>query len=114
MILNLKNICNFADYFFLCHGTSTRQVQAICDAIEEKLDKSHIFCNHIEGKKEGLWILMDYSDMIVHIFTKEHRDFYNLERLWGDAKKVPIPPEKTEAPKRRKASPTKARKSSRK
>jgi len=102
VILNLKGICNFADYFLICHGNSTRQVEAICDSIEEKLYKSDIYCNHIEGKREGLWILMDYSDFIVHIFTRDHREFYNLERLWGDAKRVPIPLEKIEALKPKK------------
>jgi len=102
VILNLKGICNFADYFLICNGNSTRQVEAICNSIEEKLYKSGIRCNHIEGKREGLWILMDYSDFIVHIFTREHREFYNLERLWGDAKHVTIPPEKIEMPKPKK------------
>jgi len=114
VILNLKNICNFADYFLICHGTSTRQVQAICDSIEEKLYTSNIRCNHIEGKQDGHWVLMDYSDFIVHIFTKEHRDFYNLERLWGDAKRVPIPPEEIRPLKPKKLKGAKSKKSSRK
>ncbi|MEW5806585.1 MAG: ribosome silencing factor [Acidobacteriota bacterium] len=96
IVLNLKNICNFTDYFLICHGTSTRQVQAISDSIDEKLSRNDFHCNHIEGKNLGHWILMDYIDFVVHIFMKEHREFYGLERLWGDAKRVPLPPEKLE------------------
>lgn len=94
VILDLRNISNFTDYFFICQGNSTKQIQAICNAIEENLAKNDFKYNHTEGYQRGDWILMDYIDFIVHIFTEEKRAFFNLERLWGDAKKVPIPPEK--------------------
>lgn len=96
VVLDLKNICNFADFFLICHGTSTRHAQAIADSVEEKLSRNDLRCNHIEGKNLGQWILMDFIDVIVHIFTKEHREFYGLERLWGDAGRVPLPAEKVE------------------
>ncbi len=108
----MRTISNFTDFFFICHGNSTKQTQAIRDSIEEKLVENNIRCDHTEGYKQGDWILMDYIDFIVHIFTEEKRAFFNLERLWGDAKKVPIPPERKKSPLSKKTSVTKKRKSS--
>jgi ribosome-associated protein len=84
----LKGTCSFADAFVICHGLQVRQTQAIADAIEEALKKQKVHPNHVEGYRMGEWILMDYSDVIVHIFTKERREFFNLERLWGDAPRL--------------------------
>jgi len=72
----------------ICSGTSLRQVQAIADAIEEGMRKKGIKCHHMEGYRTGRWILMDYSDMVIHIFYQETREFYDLERLWGDASSI--------------------------
>ncbi|MBI3600633.1 MAG: ribosome silencing factor [Nitrospinae bacterium] len=83
--LDIKEYSSIADIFFICSGTSFRQVQAIADAVEDELLKKGVKCHHIEGYKAGRWILMDYNDLILHIFHEETRKFYNLERLWGDA-----------------------------
>lgn len=76
----------FCDYFIICHGDSTTQVNAIAEGVEEKVkSKFKINAGHIEGLQNMQWILMDYGDAVVHIFQKEYRDYYKLENLWGDA-----------------------------
>ena len=87
VVLDLEGICSFSDQFILCSGTSTRQTQAIADGVDEKLRKSRIRPSHIEGYTEGEWILMDYVDFVVHIFTESAREFYDLERLWRSGKR---------------------------
>ncbi len=87
VVLDLKGICSFSDQFILCSGTSTRQTQAIADGVDEKLRKSRIRPSHIEGYREAEWILMDYVDFVVHIFTESAREFYDLERLWRAGKR---------------------------
>jgi ribosome-associated protein len=87
VVLNLEGICSFSDNFLICTGTSSRQTQAIADGIVEKLKKSGIRASHIEGYSEGEWILMDYADFVVHIFTEQAREFYDLERLWRAGKR---------------------------
>jgi len=69
----------------ICSGTSTRQVKAIAEEIEETLSRHKVEPDHIEGETEGRWILMDYGDTVVHVFLDTTREYYNLERLWGDA-----------------------------
>jgi ribosome-associated protein len=83
--LDLRKVASFTDCFVICHGAQSRQTQAICDAILETLRDKGIRPGHVEGYDRGDWILIDLSDVIVHIFTREKREFYNLERLWGDA-----------------------------
>ena len=100
MVLDLKGACSFTDAFVICHGQQVRQTQAIADAIEEALQGQKVAPNHVEGYRTGEWILMDYSDLIVHIFTRERREFFNLERLWGDLPRV----EKAEKPKKKRSS----------
>ncbi len=78
----------FADYFVICTGINERQLQTIADEIKVKLKKRSIQNIGIEGYNEAKWILMDYGDVIVHLFSKEMRSFYELELLWGDAPKV--------------------------
>lgn len=87
-ILYVAELTIVADYFIIASGTSTAHVKALCDEIEEKLTLKGINLNHVEGYKSARWILMDYGGVIVHIFMKEEREFYSLERLWGDAKEV--------------------------
>ncbi len=87
-ILDLKALTSFTDYFVVCHGLSGRQVQAISDRVEEKLKETRRRPAHIEGHAGGEWILMDYLDFVVHIFTEEKRKYYALERLWSDAPRV--------------------------
>jgi len=87
-VLDLRGLSDVADYFIVCHGRSSRQVQSIADSIEEALLALKRRPSHIEGYSRGEWILMDYIDLVVHIFTAERREYYGLERLWGDAPRV--------------------------
>lgn len=84
-ILDLKSLAVFADYFIICSADSNVQVKAIADEIEDKLHDQGIRCWHREGYKALSWVLLDYVDFVVHIFKKDAREFYNLEKLWGDA-----------------------------
>ena len=84
-VLDLRGISSFTDYFLICSGTSTRQVRALADAIGEALGPSAPRSPRLEGYAEGEWVLMDYLDFVVHVFTEEKRAFFNLEKLWRDA-----------------------------
>lgn len=85
-VLEVGNLTSIADYFVICSGGTERQTNAIADAIEERVrTKGGVSPKLVEGTNPGRWILMDYGDFIVHIFTEECRRFYSLERLWGDA-----------------------------
>ncbi|KAF0248085.1 MAG: ribosome-associated protein [bacterium] len=90
VILDLREIVSFTDYFILCSGRATRQVQAIADEAQDQLRKQGCRTSHIEGYQKAEWILMDYGDFVVHIFGQEAREFYDLERLWRDAKRTEI------------------------
>ena len=88
-VLEVSELTSIADYFILCSATSERQTQAIADGIVEKMRaEEHIKPLLVEGTTPGRWILIDFGDFIVHIFTEETRRFYGLERLWGDAPNV--------------------------
>lgn len=89
-VLDLMGCTSITDYFVVCHGRSTRQVQAISDRVEEKLKEAKVRPAHIEGYSGGEWILMDYLDFVVHIFTHEKRKYYELERLWSDAPRLSL------------------------
>ena len=91
-ILEVKKLSSFADYFVISSGSSDRQVQAIASHIEEKLGKQGLHPLGIEGKREGRWVLLDYGDVVIHIFYQPVREFYDLERLWSDAPKLELPP----------------------
>ncbi len=84
-ILNLKKLSSIADYFVICSADSDRQVKAIADEVDQKLSEQGIKCYHKEGYESLNWILLDYFDVVVHIFKAESRLYYNLEKLWGDA-----------------------------
>ena len=86
--LDISAIASFADWFLICTGDSSRQIQAISDEIETRLKEAGVRPDHIEGYQNAEWVVMDYSDLIVHIFSKTSRAYYDLERLWRDA--VPI------------------------
>jgi ribosome-associated protein len=86
-VLELTDICSFTDFFMICTGTSSRHNQTIAEGIEERLRKQGNRPLHIEGYTEGDWILMDYADFVVHIFTAKAREFYDLERLWRAGKR---------------------------
>jgi ribosome-associated protein len=78
----------FTDYFVICSGTNPRQVQAISDEVELRLKRAGLYPNNIEGHKQAEWVLIDYVDFVVHIFSESARRYYDLERLWKSAKKV--------------------------
>ena len=87
-VLPLGQVTDFTDYFLICSGTSDRQVQAIADAIQERLRAEKVRPLHVEGYNRAQWVLLDYGDLVVHVFQEEPRRFYALERLWGDAPDV--------------------------
>lgn len=93
VVLDLRNIVSFADYFVLCSGRSDRQVQAIVQHLERELKMYRFRPRSIEGYAKAQWVLMDYDDVIVHIFQKPIREFYDLEGLWSDGTAVPLPPD---------------------
>ncbi|MGA2632420.1 MAG: ribosome silencing factor [Terriglobia bacterium] len=90
-VLDLRGVCSFTDFFIICSGTSTRHTQAICDAVVEQFKESGVSPAHIEGYARAEWILVDYLNFVVHIFSASARQFYDLERLWKTAKHVPVP-----------------------
>lgn len=87
LVLDLRGITNIADFFIICHGSSTRQVQAITDNVEKVLRENYSKHYHVEGREKGNWVLMDFHDMVIHIFHKSARGLYSLERLWSDARR---------------------------
>jgi len=78
----------FTDYFVVCSGTNPRQIQAIADEVEQRLKKAGLPPTHVEGYRQAEWVLLDYVDFVVHVFSEHARKFYDLERLWKSAKKV--------------------------
>jgi ribosome-associated protein len=93
VVLDLREIASFTDYFLITSGTNVRQVQAIADEVVEQLKKQGTRAARVEGYKTGEWVLVDYGDFIVHVFEDKARRFYDLERLWRDALRVALPPE---------------------
>lgn len=90
VILDVRKLTSITDYFILCSADSDTQVKAIADAIEDGLEKEGVQLYNSEGKQALLWVVMDYIDVVAHIFYRETRTFYNLERLWADAKKTVV------------------------
>jgi len=90
VVLDLRKTPAFTDFFLLCSGQNTRQVQAIADAIEEALRAAKVRPSHVEGYDRAEWILMDFFTFIVHVFSPHTREFYSLERLWGDAERIEV------------------------
>ncbi len=91
VVLNLREVSSFTDYFLICTGQNPRQVKAIAEAIEMTLGTSGTRIAHAEGYDRSDWILLDYFDFVVHVFTADQRRFYSLDRLWGSAKRHPMP-----------------------
>ncbi len=87
-VLHLARVSDFTDYFLICSGSNERQVQAIANGIEERLREEGARPLHIEGYNRGQWVLLDYGDLVVHVFDGQTRGFYALERLWADAPDV--------------------------
>jgi ribosome-associated protein len=80
----------FTDYFVVCSGTNPRQVQAISDEVETRLEKTGVRATHIEGYRQAEWVLLDYVDFVVHVFSEKARKYYELERLWKSAKRLEL------------------------
>ena len=89
-VLKTEGLTTLADYFVICTATSTTQIKAMSAACEEAMEKQGERVHHIEGHRDGAWLLMDFSCVIVHVFTDEARKFYDLERLWADAQEVDL------------------------
>ncbi len=89
-IIDISNVSVLADYFIIANGTNKNQVQALVDNVQEELDKVGVQVKQVEGYRMGNWILLDYGDIIIHVFSKEDRLFYDLERIWRDGKDISI------------------------
>ena len=89
-VIDISDISIMADYFILVSGSNARQIQALCDNVREKLAKEGTFPKQVEGYDTAGWILLDYNDVIIHIFDEESRSFYGLERIWSDGKDVAV------------------------
>jgi ribosome-associated protein len=90
VVLDLRKAAGFTDYFVICSGANPRQIRAIADAVIEALRAGGAKPAHVEGYDRGEWILLDYFDLIVHVFARDTRLFYGLERLWGNAEQVDV------------------------
>ncbi len=88
--MDISGVASFADYFLICSGDSSRQIHAIADEVAAKLAAKGYRAAHIEGYNHAEWILLDYVDLVVHIFSKKARAYYDLERLWRDAKTIDV------------------------
>jgi ribosome-associated protein len=91
LILNISQVSLIADYFIICSGRSTVQVKAIAEEVIKVMEEQFTRTARAEGLREGNWVLLDFGDIVVHIFQEAERQFYNLERLWGDAQVVDLP-----------------------
>ncbi|MGA3186591.1 MAG: ribosome silencing factor [Bryobacteraceae bacterium] len=89
-VLDLREVTSFADFFVVLSGANARQIQAIADEIETQLRQLGEVPNSVEGYQNAEWVLLDYGDYLIHIFTEKARQYYDLERLWRDAKTVPL------------------------
>jgi ribosome-associated protein len=92
VVLDLRKAAGFTDFFVICSGGNARQIRAIADGVMEALARDGVEPAHVEGYDRSEWILLDYFDFVVHVFGPETRVFYGLERLWGNAERVEIPP----------------------
>jgi len=98
VVLDMRGVSSFADYFVICSGTSEPHLKAIAGEIQSQLrDEHQIRAQNVDGYPMSQWIVLDYYDVLVHIFHREKRAFYSLEDLWSDAVRVPLPPEITAA-----------------
>ena len=89
-VIDISNVSVIADYFVIATGNSSSQVNALVDSVEEKMHKAGFSLRQKEGRAGGSWVLLDYNDIIVHIFSKEDRLFYDLERMWTDGKQIDV------------------------
>jgi ribosome-associated protein len=91
LVLDLRGLTYITDYFVICSGSNVTQIGAVSDWIGQTLARSGKRPSHVEGGPEASWVLMDYGDVVVHVFDEQTRTYYSLERLWGDAPRVPVP-----------------------
>jgi ribosome-associated protein len=98
----------FTDYFVVCSGSNPRQVQAIADQVEERLEQDGMRVTHVEGYKQAEWVLLDYVDFVVHVFSEKARKYYDLERLWKSARRME--PAELKARTRKRVAPAAPRK----
>lgn len=90
IILDVSKLCSFTDYFVIISGRSTRHVQGLAEAIEAELRSKRLATSKSEGLQEGIWVLLDFNDVVVHIFYSESRKFYDIEGLWHDAPRISL------------------------
>jgi ribosome-associated protein len=90
-VLDLESVTSMTSYFVICHGSSQRQVQAIAQEVSKRLRDAKVRPAHLEGENGADWVLIDYLDFVVHVFTRERRTFYALEKLWSEAPRVEFP-----------------------
>jgi len=91
VVMEVRELTSIADYFIICSGRSDRQVQSIAQGVDENLSAAGLSPLSVEGTNRGHWVLMDFSDVIVHIFYEPVREFYDLDGLWGDAPRIELP-----------------------
>lgn len=90
VLLNMKEVSLISDYFLICHASNERQIQAIAKAVKDAVEKQDISVRYMEGYEQARWVVIDTGYVLCHIFHEDERGFYNLERLWGDATRVPL------------------------
>ncbi|MDD2466071.1 MAG: ribosome silencing factor [Desulfobulbus sp.] len=90
VVLDVRGLASFTDYFVIMNGRSTRHVQGLAEAIEGEVSSKRVNSKHSEGLREGMWVLLDFGDVVVHIFYHENRSFYDLEGLWHDAPRIDV------------------------
>ncbi|MCP4714366.1 MAG: ribosome silencing factor [Deltaproteobacteria bacterium] len=98
VLLDLQGVSPLADYFIICSGTSVRHIQAIAQHIEVSFKSHGDYALGIEGSREGKWVLLDYDDVIIHLFQEHERTFYDLENLWSECSRIPIPEDPPNVP----------------
>ena len=98
VLLDLRGLSDATDYFIVCHGSSDRQVKAIVDNIQDELRKAGFRPSHVEGDRNYEWVLIDFIDVVVHVFQGEKREFYRIESLWGAARRIELPSDPSSGP----------------
>ena len=89
-VMEVTELTTLADYFVICTGSSNTQINALCDAVEKTLEEAGETVRHREGHRGGIWVLLDYVCLVVHVFSQEAREFYSLERLWQDGHELDV------------------------
>ena len=97
-VIDIHEISTLADYFIITHGGNTPHVESLVDCVQETMDKAGAVCRSVEGLRGGRWVLLDYGDIVVNVFSKEDRMWYDLERIWRDGKLVNMNAQEEKAP----------------